>query len=140
MRALSLNQPWASLVMSGEKTMETRSWPPPPEAIGTRIAIHAGKAHKPADERWHDPIFASRVSFATLPYGCVLGSVVIVGVIEMTEAWIDQVPPVERYLGWYEPGRYAWELGGIQQIKPVPWRGAQKLFYVPENLFPLPQA
>ncbi|HKS17099.1 MAG TPA: hypothetical protein VJU16_07285, partial [Planctomycetota bacterium] len=41
MKALSLIEPWASLVALGHKKVETRSWCPPPSAIGKRIAIHA---------------------------------------------------------------------------------------------------
>lgn len=43
MKALSLWQPWASLIAHGIKTIETRSWPPPKSLIGQRIAIHAAK-------------------------------------------------------------------------------------------------
>lgn len=40
--ALTLWQPWASLVAEGVKTIETRSWPAPAALAGERIAIHAG--------------------------------------------------------------------------------------------------
>lgn len=43
MKAISLWQPWASLIAIGEKPFETRSWSPPPELIGQTIAIHAAK-------------------------------------------------------------------------------------------------
>jgi len=46
MKALTLRQPWASLVSLGVKTIETRSWEPPASAIGRPLAIHAG-ARKP---------------------------------------------------------------------------------------------
>lgn len=40
MKALTLHQPWASLIAAGVKTIETRSW-------STRyrgpLAVHAGK-------------------------------------------------------------------------------------------------
>ena len=42
MKALTLHQPWASLIACGAKRIETRSWPPPKSLIGKRIAIHAG--------------------------------------------------------------------------------------------------
>lgn len=43
MRAITLWQPWASLVAEGVKTIETRPAPYPwTRAIGERIAIHAG--------------------------------------------------------------------------------------------------
>src|SRR5688500_9634413 len=41
MKALTLWQPWASLVAVGVKTIETRSWPAPNSLNGERIAIHA---------------------------------------------------------------------------------------------------
>ena len=46
MKALTLHQPWATMVALGSKPYETRSWPPPAKLIGQRIAIHAGKSLK----------------------------------------------------------------------------------------------
>ena len=43
MHAISLWQPYASLIADGVKTKETRSWFPSREALGKRIAIHASK-------------------------------------------------------------------------------------------------
>ena len=41
--AITLHQPWASLIALGIKTVETRSWPAPARLVGQRIAVHAGK-------------------------------------------------------------------------------------------------
>lgn len=43
MKAISLWQPWASLIACGAKPYETRSWAPPIDLIGRTIAIHAAK-------------------------------------------------------------------------------------------------
>ena len=43
MKAITLWQPWASMVAMGLKQNETRSWAPPKALIGERIAIHAAK-------------------------------------------------------------------------------------------------
>lgn len=43
MKALTIRQPWASLIALGVKTIETRSWKAPDTLIGERIAIHAAK-------------------------------------------------------------------------------------------------
>ena len=48
MKALTLHEPWASLIAKGTKTIETRGWRPPPGLIGQRIAIHAGMNRGPA--------------------------------------------------------------------------------------------
>lgn len=43
MKAISLWQPWASLIACGAKWYETRHWAPPRDLIGQTIAIHAAK-------------------------------------------------------------------------------------------------
>jgi hypothetical protein len=40
--AITVWQPWASLIAAGAKPFEWRRWPAPRRLIGTRIAIHAG--------------------------------------------------------------------------------------------------
>lgn len=42
MKALTIWQPWASLIAIGAKPYEFRGWKPPRAIIGQRIAIHAG--------------------------------------------------------------------------------------------------
>ena len=49
MKALTLWQPWASLVANGAKPFEFRGWRAPSAIIGQRIAIHAG-ARKPTKD------------------------------------------------------------------------------------------
>lgn len=41
MKAITLYEPWATLMAIGAKVIETRSWPIPPALIGEPIAIHA---------------------------------------------------------------------------------------------------
>lgn len=43
MKALTVYQPWASLIAAGAKPYEFRGWRPPRSIIGQRIAVHAGK-------------------------------------------------------------------------------------------------
>ncbi len=40
--AITLWQPWASLIAAGAKPYEWRGWPAPTRLIGKKIAIHAG--------------------------------------------------------------------------------------------------
>ena len=44
--ALTLWEPWASLVAAGAKPFEFRRWPAPPRLWGKRIAVHAGAADR----------------------------------------------------------------------------------------------
>lgn len=41
MKALTIWQPWASLIAAGAKPYEFRNWPAPKSLVGQRIAIHA---------------------------------------------------------------------------------------------------
>ena len=41
MKALTIWQPWASLIMAGAKPYEFRGWRAPRSIIGQRIVIHA---------------------------------------------------------------------------------------------------
>ena len=43
MYAITLHQPWATLITLGMKNVETRSWPAPERLLGQVIAVHAGK-------------------------------------------------------------------------------------------------
>ena len=98
MKAISLWQPWASLIACGAKPFETRSWAPPRELIGTTIAIHAAKKidkgaaefatelmygqHQPGGFELADSLDASFegtpdelmgiFGMATMPIGCIV--------------------------------------------------------------------
>lgn len=54
MKALTLWQPWASLVVAGAKPYEFRSWRPPAGIVGQRIVIHAGA--RKVDQRGLDQL------------------------------------------------------------------------------------
>jgi len=52
MRALTVKQPWASLIASGIKHVENRTYPVPKTMLGgVRFAIHAGKGF---DAKWQE--------------------------------------------------------------------------------------
>ena len=83
-KAVTVRQPWASLIVAGIKTIETRSW-------STRhrgpLAIHAGKVHYvgpwnhqlfEATERVHGGMAGYPDSF---PLGAVVGTVRLVDVV-----------------------------------------------------------
>ena len=50
MKALTVWQPWASLIVLGLKPYEFRPWAYKPNMVGTRVAIHAGARRVPARE------------------------------------------------------------------------------------------
>ncbi|UDF29357.1 UNVERIFIED_ORG: ASCH domain-containing protein [Roseateles sp. XES5] len=50
MKAITVWQPWATLILQGAKPYEFRRWKPPTSLIGQRIAIHAGSRPVRRDE------------------------------------------------------------------------------------------
>lgn len=140
MKALSLLQPWASLVIFGEKEIETRSWRPSNKEIDTTIAIHASKAFN-AEERQMALMSPFREAlkahgFKTLgdvPRGVILGTVRIV-TFERSESVITQLATKELAFGNYEEGRWGWRFADVRRIEPIACRGALSLWPVSEEL------
>jgi activating signal cointegrator 1 len=136
MKAITLTQPWATLVALGEKKIETRSWAcyyPGP------LAIHAAKAYKKCEyaalmqeQRFIDAIGGNHVVL-----GCVIAITSVTRCVRMGETGypsrddstlIPLFTPKEMAFGHYAPGRFAWILGPVQRIKPVPAVGHQLLW------------
>jgi len=63
LKALTVYQPWASLIAAGAKPYEFRGWRPPRSMIGQRIAIHAG-ARKMRDAEISDLVCGVRFNSA----------------------------------------------------------------------------
>lgn len=156
MKALTLTQPWASLVAAGVKLIETRSW-------GTDyrgpIAIHAAKSFKREDHgtiysgrpgllelcarhEYAYPLEVMRLAPSTLPMGAIVAVAELVDVVRHhTDGRLpDQVvsrftiSPYERKLGGYGPGRVYWLLKDVQRVEPVTFRGALYLQNVPDDM------
>jgi hypothetical protein len=112
MKAITLTQPWASLVALGEKRVETRSW-------GTKynglLAIHAAKGYPKwaQDTCLAEPFYSSlRVPHANYCYpelsrGHVLCTVNMMR-CRRTEHVRSQLTEKELAFGDYGDGRFAW--------------------------------
>lgn len=130
MKALSLTQPWATLVIIGAKKIETRSW-----YTGHRgtIYLHAAKGFpRWAQSYTRHRAFQEALKDEPLPIGAILGTVEVLDCVRITP---ENTPPTpEVHFGDYTPGRYAWKLGKVVRFeKPIPWKGALGLFEVAGN-------
>ena len=135
MKALTVHQPWAQLLILGIKHIETRSWAPPEDLIGQRIAIYAGRSH---DYQWGEYFFP--VGQKWLKAGVILGTARLLDVGYITssapsETWVlwwersIQTRYVPDNLGNYNEGRYLWLLTDpVIAKKPIPARGLQGLW------------
>lgn len=129
-KALSLWQPWATLVVWGFKLFETRGWP---TRYRGDLVIHAGKTTEGLESL--DAAFIRRLNDVGLnlvtdfPLGVALGVVRLVSCQRMTPVLIDQQTAMERAFGWWEPGRFAWAFANPRRFKqPYVMRGGQKIF------------
>ena len=134
MKALSLTQPWATLVILGVKGWETRSWRPRGIALGDRIAIHAAKGWTRDDIDFAFELAARNIlprarhaePDTDLPRGAVLGTVVFTGYRPTAGMHPGDI---EELLGDFTPGRFAWGLTLPREFaRPVPARGALGLW------------
>jgi hypothetical protein len=141
MKALTIWQPWASLIIAGAKPVEWRSWRAPRWIIGQRIAIHAGaRAAKPEEiadilERL-DRGETSLVPFYTFkllnevpvkgwPLSSVLGTALLGEPVPAIE-WIYQHNPDFADSDRIDHQKFAWPLTDIVRFEPpIPARGAQ---------------
>ncbi len=125
MKALSLTQPWASLVATDQKRVETRSW-----STNYRgpLYIHAAKSMNDAAHDFAtEELFGGRLPLV-LPLGALIATARLVDV-RRTEAVIRELTATEIRYGDYTPGRFAWFLEDIQELpEPIPARGALGLW------------
>ena len=138
MKAVSLMQPWATLVALGAKQIETRSW-----SITYRgpLAIHASKrllaenASLCCKEPFHAALEAGGYRFDAKsernPFHLPVGMVVaVVKLVDVQPIALSNLPPEpERFFGDYTPGRSAWILCEITCLpEPIPARGSLGLW------------
>ena len=145
MKAITLWQPWATLVAIGAKTIETRSWS---TSYRGPLAIHAAKS-TPA-RAWREAmrpggnielaLRAFRVAKdpRDLPRGVILATCVLADVeeAEKCKARIHERGDAEESMalmfGDFSPGRFAWHLVGIKPCEaPIEWPGMQGLWECP---------
>lgn len=130
LKAISLHQPWASLIAFGLKTIETRSWP---TSYRGPLAIHAAKRKPVVPSEWPLDLIdrVQRVigPWRDLPRGRVV-AVCNLDECVLTRYIYDWRPDYreEIHFGDYLPGRFAWLLSNIKRIDSVPVRGRQSLW------------
>lgn len=118
MRVLTLIQPWATLIILGEKKIETRCWS---TKIRGPIAIHAGK--KINKKVFNDPIYKEVFE----KYGITVNNIVtsaIIGTCEIkdvkpTESLRDDLDAKEILFGDYSDNRFGWLLDNVKAIEPI---------------------
>lgn len=132
MKALTLTEPYASLVALRQKEVETRSWT---TSYRGPLAIHAAKGFpKWAKETAQEPEFASALKYETGSYDPALRIGRILCVVELvavhaTESVRGRLSEKELQFGDYHDGRFAWMLRYSHPVIEIPLvRGALGLW------------
>lgn len=148
MKALTLTQPWATLVAIGAKRIETRSWR---TSFRGQVAIHAAKRFPGSakdlctsrlfcrilgwpecpdslTQQWLDD---NARLIRELPTGCVIATAMVVNCIEteLIRRYVQPFTEQEEAFGDYTPGRFGFLLENVIQFAaPVPAKGALGLW------------
>lgn len=151
--AITLWQPWASLLIQGIKIHETRSWAPPGELIGHRFLIHAAaRVPRPSSDWSEDLCDVLKRVDVPMPFGAALGTARLVRAFEMATCAPDMFASDDLYLGqyggYYQPesrddhacgswyvGRWAWRFTDPRPFaEPIRMRGYQRIWYASLDL------
>lgn len=146
MKALTIWQPWATLIAFDAKPYEFRGWKAPKSLIGQRIAIHAGARpvkHKevasilealeesgdmnPGMIKEHAKVLLQSVLEGKyhLPHSCIVCTAVL-GEPVSARNLVENSSPVSNDSDREEHFNFAWPLTDIQPIiPPTPARGKQ---------------
>ena len=154
MYAVTLHQPWATLITLGVKNMETRSWPAPERLLGQLIAVHAGKRVVRRPGECIERELRRRVGqdwIRTIPTGAVLATAALAGMarveyVDLTSGHV--VHNVDTEIGcavgtartridpWgdFRSGRWLWFLTDVKALpEPIPAVGHQSFWRWSEN-------
>jgi activating signal cointegrator 1 len=147
MKAISLWEPWASLIRTGAKKWETRSWT---TNYRGKLLICASKAGLTFYEFNHllccnqfqqglAPLIGQELNFNRFPcpsvkmmhlnFGkavCIVNLTDCKRTDDLTQGEIE----AERLFGDFSLGRFAWRLDDVQIIEPFPVKGRQGFFNV----------
>ena len=123
MKVLTIKQPWATLIMQGNKRFEFRSWQ---TKYRGELLIHAGKGiDKEAVKRLANYLPQE------LPQGEILGKVTLVDCIKMTHEFKEKLlkENSDIYTKSSFQGNYGWQLEDVHVFdEPIEAKGHLSLW------------
>lgn len=132
-KALSLHQPWASLIAAKAKWYETRSWRT--HYRGT-IAIHASGTFPAIARQWgRSQVVQDCLGGRELDVGCVVAIADLTDCKLIGQGTARSLSPQEVQFGNYTPGRWMWKLENIRELQlTVYCKGRQGLWNIMADL------
>ena len=117
MKALTVKNPWATLIIGGYKKYEFRSWK---TKYRGKILIHTSIV---PDKKAINCFYNLDLNYKN---GYIIGEVEVVDCIEVTKEFEDKLIKENKQVYGATIGRggYAWKLGNIKKyINPIPVKG-----------------
>jgi predicted transcriptional regulator len=111
MKALSLKQPYAELVVSGKKTIELRKWN---THFRGEFLVHASK--NPDEDAM------KRFGFANLPFGFIVGKANLIEVKHYNSKE-EHDKDKNKHLANSDWGDFGFLLKDSERIEPIPAKG-----------------
>ena len=131
MKALSIRQPWAWLIVNGHKDIENRSWP---TKFRGRVLIHASQGMTRAEyddvDDWLHFGGPSTLPNIDMPPRAQLERGGIVGVATIT----DCVPPARKSSPWHMEGAFGFQIADARSLPFVECKGALLFFEIPHDV------
>lgn len=128
--ALSVKQPWAALILAGEKTVENRSWTRRLE--NAPVLLHASLGRDRHADR--DPAVLDVLRRNDLAYRLFRQTGELLGTVTLTGIHHAQVCAGCCTI-WSEPDQYHWQVTSPQVFQdPIPCRGALGLWNPPGDV------
>lgn len=143
MKAITVLQPWASLLATGRKKIETRSWK---TNYRGEILIHAGKNDVYDIQKGDKGVYSNIIGESYLleavnelrngpdgiQFGAIIGKCTLVSCVQIDEEiekTVREETPAEYEFGDFTPERYAWIMADpVMFEKPIPAKGMQGIW------------
>lgn len=128
MKAISIRQPWAWLIVAGHKDIENRTWRTPHRGP---ILIHAAKGMTKREywDLWNCIELFSGGEHIDLPKPEELQRGGIVGIADL----VDIVPPYRRSSPWHMEGQQGFKLKNARPLPFIECKGMLQVFNVPDE-------
>lgn len=121
MKALSIRQPWAELIASGVKTIETRTWKT--KYRGDILICASKKIDGAAESAFKGTVFQFELRPSDLGVATCIASLIDCRRMNMDDAKAALCNPPDA-------GAYAWVLEDVKRIEPFQIKGQLGLFEV----------